>query len=524
MTTKWGKYILENLTTGLYKDSKVIYREYIQNACDQFKVAMELGILKKNDCSVTIYIDPSRRYISIQDNATGVQKELFKTTLGNIADSNKDHTKDLGFRGIGRLCGLAYCKTLIFTTSYYGEGCKSIMTIDAQKMRRMIQSKEKYEANYILDTITSFDERSEEKEKHYFQVEMIDINHENTELLDKDKVINYLSFVAPVPFKNVFVYSSKIHEHARDLGHELDEYKITVNGKQVFKEYHTNLYDENGNNKKKYDTIFDVAFQDFYNENGYLIAWMWYGLCDFDKSIPKAANPMWGIRLRQGNIEIGSNNTLQQLFKEEKGNGYFIGEVYAVSEKLIANSQRDYFNENDERVKFENLLRCYFYDYLSKIYRRASEAKLGFKHLTEYNNAVEKFEKQKEQGFTSEEERQQTLLEVQNSSSKKDQAKKKITKLYETDENNEEPIGKVLNNIKNRYDTTVIQQKTKEAEEKQEKEEKSQKTANDYFGSNLTKLSKKERKLVGQIMAIVVKHTSSDEINDIKSEITEEFS
>lgn len=31
----FGANILENLTTGMYKDSKVIYREYIQNACDQ---------------------------------------------------------------------------------------------------------------------------------------------------------------------------------------------------------------------------------------------------------------------------------------------------------------------------------------------------------------------------------------------------------------------------------------------------------------------------------------------------------
>ena len=34
-----GKNILENLTTGMYYDSKVIYREYIQNACDQIDKA-----------------------------------------------------------------------------------------------------------------------------------------------------------------------------------------------------------------------------------------------------------------------------------------------------------------------------------------------------------------------------------------------------------------------------------------------------------------------------------------------------
>lgn len=40
-----GKNILDNLTTGMYSDSKVIYREYIQNACDQIDLAIKLGIL-----------------------------------------------------------------------------------------------------------------------------------------------------------------------------------------------------------------------------------------------------------------------------------------------------------------------------------------------------------------------------------------------------------------------------------------------------------------------------------------------
>lgn len=45
----FGANILENLTTGMYKDSKVIFREYIQNACDQIDKAVELGILSSID-------------------------------------------------------------------------------------------------------------------------------------------------------------------------------------------------------------------------------------------------------------------------------------------------------------------------------------------------------------------------------------------------------------------------------------------------------------------------------------------
>ena len=41
----------------MYADSKVIYREYIQNACDQIDLAIKLGILSPDEGNVDIYID-----------------------------------------------------------------------------------------------------------------------------------------------------------------------------------------------------------------------------------------------------------------------------------------------------------------------------------------------------------------------------------------------------------------------------------------------------------------------------------
>lgn len=128
-----GKNILENLTTGMYSDSKVTYREYIQNACDQIDKAVSLGILTSDCAEVIITIDENDRNISIEDNATGVKKDSFESQLGDIANSDKKLGEDKGFRGIGRLCGLAYCETLIFTTSFKGEPVKSVMKFDAKK-------------------------------------------------------------------------------------------------------------------------------------------------------------------------------------------------------------------------------------------------------------------------------------------------------------------------------------------------------------------------------------------------------
>ena len=60
----FGANILENLTTGMYQDSKVIYREYIQNACDQIDKAVELGIMKSaNEGKIEIWISENDRKI-----------------------------------------------------------------------------------------------------------------------------------------------------------------------------------------------------------------------------------------------------------------------------------------------------------------------------------------------------------------------------------------------------------------------------------------------------------------------------
>lgn len=86
----FGANILENITTGMYKDSKVSYREYIQNACDQIDKAVEIGLLSdRKDGEINIWLMPEDRTISIEDNATGIPQHLFEPTLANIADSDK---------------------------------------------------------------------------------------------------------------------------------------------------------------------------------------------------------------------------------------------------------------------------------------------------------------------------------------------------------------------------------------------------------------------------------------------------
>lgn len=517
-----GKNILDNLTTGMYSDSKVIYREYIQNACDQIDIALKTGLLKNDEGIVDIFIDYDKRYISIKDNATGVKSDLFVENLGDIANSNKLIGENKGFRGIGRLCGLAYCKTLKFTTSYKGENKKSVMTCNAQKMRQMLLDSKKYTLDDIWSTIVSFNTETENTDAHYFEVEMFEINKENTDLLDKSKVIDYLSFIAPVPYKNTFCFREKIYEYAKSINYKIDEYKILINGKQIFKEYTDRLKDTvniaNNSKPKFYDEITDLEFKNIYDSKNNLIAWLWIGISCFEKQIPKI-NKMRGLRLRSANIQLGNDNTLQNLFKEVRGNYYFIGEVFAVDKALIPNSQRDYFNENEKRMEFEDSLRSYFYDDLHKLYYDANRIKNALKHQDIYLSKCNEFKKKSLEGsFISDEDKNKLQYEIEKAKKGADEANKQLNKFKEIE--TLLPISKVRRNLENKYkkeheDKTILVQKPLSDEFANKKD--------NFITSKMSTLSRTERKLVSKILTIITDNAPSDIAEKIINKIKEEI-
>ena len=426
----FGAYILEILTAGMYSDSRITFREYVQNSCDAIDKAVTLGILSsKDNGSICIEINPSARNISIEDNGTGIRAENFAKVMGSIAASEKRQSVNKGFRGIGKLCGLAYCTKAIFTSKFKGESIVSILQCDAKTMRQMLgeEAKNKYKATDILHMVNQFTtESTDDIDSHYFRVELMGINEENTDLLDFERVSEYLSFVAPIPYDTGFMpYSTRIHEHAEKLGLKIDEYNVFLNGDQLFKRYTRSFVNLKG---KGSDEIFDLSFKDFRNANNELVAWMWFGVSHFKGAI-EAKCPMRGIRLRKGNIQIGDRDALQQFFTEQRGLHCFIGEVFCISKDFIPNSRRDYFNENHARVDFEAQLRTYF-KALSRLFHEGADIYSAFRKIDAAEKKRAVFaERVKAGNFTSYQETlsaREALLKAQEDATK---AVEKINKL-----------------------------------------------------------------------------------------------
>jgi len=502
----FGANILENLTTGMYQDSKVIYREYIQNACDQIDKAVKEGLLKNGEGTINIWLDRDQRSIIIEDNATGIPASSFQQTLGNIADSEKKIGEDKGFRGIGRLCGLAYCRELVFMSSSKGEDTVSIMVCDAKKMRRLIDENtrgKKHTANEVLHAINHFDQKNtSDIDSHFFRVELIDINPENTDLLDFQQVKDYLSFVTPVPYQNSFSYRSDVYKHAQELGVKIDEYSIALNGEPIFKKYTTVLKEPSGN---KYDDIFGVHFKDFHI-NGELFAWMWVGISKFQKAIPKI-NRMRGLRLRKENIQIGGEDALQKLFKQDRGNSYFIGEVFAVNADLIPNSQRDYFNENSARTIFERELRRYFDEELYKIYYNGSTFNSAYSKIDKYTKKESEFKDKETSGiFIDIAHRDREFKAVLESKKEAESAQEKIDKLKEkADGLMQKVIQRIEDERPRKKVTTDLASPTSSGNHKEINEPKMPRRTD-----RLSQYSKAERKLISKIFSIITIATDNE--------------
>ena len=78
---KIGKHVLALLTTGMYKEPRLIYREYIQNSADQIDLLPEEEKTNQNRCRIVIDIDREKARVTVKDFATGIKAREFKKRL-----------------------------------------------------------------------------------------------------------------------------------------------------------------------------------------------------------------------------------------------------------------------------------------------------------------------------------------------------------------------------------------------------------------------------------------------------------
>lgn len=342
-----GKYTLESLTNGMYSSPLDLYREYIQNAVDSIDEAIEKGLLIDSQAKINIFIDNEQTQITIRDNGTGISVSRALQALIDIGNSKKSQGKNRGFRGIGRLAGLGYCDTLSFITSACGEDAKTIVSFDAKKLKELlIPGQGEDDSIYdVLDAVISTKTEPEKSRAHYFEVQLKGVSLKNT-LMDLSIVKNYLMQNAPLPFAPTFKWGEEIDKKLSMLNCRLPIYNIFLenngNKEQLFKPYVDTIISDRV--KKLTDNIRDVEVRELKAEDD-LLAIAWYANTNFFGTI--IDSNIKGLRIRQGNILIGDKSTCAQFFKEDRFNGWVIGEIHIIDRRFIANSRRDNFEKNE---------------------------------------------------------------------------------------------------------------------------------------------------------------------------------
>lgn len=344
-----GKYTLESLTTGMYSDPKIVYREYIQNSVDSLENAVQKGIIEQSSMRIDIIVSEENSRISIRDNGTGIKSSEVQATLMNVGNSKKRNANNRGFRGIGRLGGMSYCDTLVFSTSYEGENCRSIISFDCKKLKKLLVpgQYEDLSLSDVLGEITTIEVQPEKPEKHYFVVEMENVSG-SSDLLNIDAVKSYISQVAPVSYQTRrFIYISQLKEYLSNKGYSLEEFPIFVGEEEMDLEpvYKPNKSKFRADRNKK--TVDEISTMEYFDVtiDGKLYALGWYGNCGWYGFL--SDRELSGFRVRKGNILIGDSRTLNGIFRESRFNGWTQGEIFIVTDELVPNARRDDFEQNE---------------------------------------------------------------------------------------------------------------------------------------------------------------------------------
>lgn len=418
-----GARVLDVLTTGMYPDALDALREYVQNSYDAIRRAERAELLRPNFGEVVVSINTERQEIKIRDNGIGLPAVEARTTLLSIGASKKRVGTDAGFRGIGRLAGLAYCDKLIFSTAYKDEPHESELTFDAATIRASIattsRTAENETAAELLGRATKHRLLGRPPGAPFFEVKLVGVNPKACPFLDVDQVKSYLRQVAPVEFNmQAFVYAnSKINPF-------LDKYNVrrtinltlTANDREepIKKPYKT--FHEAGSGKNKRVEIVDIETFVDTSEPPRWVAWLskaqdLKGVIDTEE--------VRGIRIRSNNIAIGDHRTFSRIFEKNRKsyvrmNGYYSGEVHVLDDEIIPNSRRDFFEDNEAWREAEKTLVEWTKPLVKRVYDNVDERKREVELIERDTDAVmEKIESGASHGFAADALRTQAIETLQ---------------------------------------------------------------------------------------------------------------
>jgi len=357
-----GNDLLELVSSAMYVDPMSIFREYVQNAADAIEQARRTGTLDQDaPGKVDIEIDGKTRSVRIRDNGVGLSGEAFVKRLTALGASAKRGTDARGFRGVGRLAGLAYAQDLLFRSrSTKGEPVRELCW-DGRTLKALMRETDgPNDIRALIERIVTVQEiAAENYPEHFFEVELRGIVRlRGDPLLNPNAIADYLAQVAPLPFSPAFTHgaaiTAKLAEHVMQA-----PLALSVSGieGQVYRPHRDTI--ANGN--KTPLTVHEVSFIELPDIDSAVGAVGWFLHHDYEGALATATLQK-GFRLRAGDIQVGGDALLEQEFPESRFNSWTVGELHVIDRRIVPNGRRDHFEQNAHFANLVNHLGPHFRD------------------------------------------------------------------------------------------------------------------------------------------------------------------
>lgn len=343
-----GSNVLNLITFGMYNNPLTVYREYIQNAADA------IASSKTRSGRVVITVDIGKLCVQIRDSGPGLSYKEAQRELIPISKSRKHWQHNRGFRGIGRLCGLAFGTSVSFLTRRSETEPVTKVTWNRDSLQNGIDKKLSVEKT-ILQSTTMEKLKGNDYPPNFFEVQIFGISrYAAATILNKDVVRSYIGETCPVPFATDFPYAHNILELlGKNRGQAL-EINIRIDGEDApITRLHGQSVVFSGDRLDKFIEFEEIKVPG--SSSGGYAAVGWIAHTSYLGALPNKAG-IRCLRARHGNIQIGDETVFDHLFSESRFNRWCTAEVHILDPRIIPNGRRDYFEPGVHLRNLENHL------------------------------------------------------------------------------------------------------------------------------------------------------------------------
>ncbi|HET6276019.1 MAG TPA: ATP-binding protein [Candidatus Cybelea sp.] len=384
-----GADVLDIMSIAMYAEPLVIYRELVQNSSDSIERAIREQIIAPGDGSITITFEPLQRVVVIRDNGFGLCNDDFEQQMLSLGASSKRSTTYRGFRGIGRLAGLGNCRKLVFKSRSSDDHFVYQASWDALRVREAIVRPDILPLGDVIRNAVTVERAVASGEPdHFFEVRLEGVRRlSDDRLFDPNKIANYLSQVAPVPFSPSASFGQYVKSELSRRS-PLLEVSVTVGKHNVFKPYEDVIEVRKG----RFSRVRHVQFVEVPSTEDSTAAFGWIAHTDYIGALPQNYAGR-GLRVRSGNLQVGEDSLLAHAFPEERFNAWSIGEFHVFDPRLRPNARRDAFEPSIAVDDLFNQLAPYGAA-IAKQCRLESKRRQLSKKLESVNDLLNRLEKE----------------------------------------------------------------------------------------------------------------------------------